>query len=229
MKLIGKLRLSLAVRVCVAALVVWMAASVVPSNAAPPGVKGLPQGKWPAEPGGISKGVAVSGHYAYVADYFAGLQVIDMSNSTNYVQVGGYVTDGYGEDVAVFGNYAYVADERAGLQVIDVSNPTNCVRVSGYDTRGWAYGVTVAASGVYVAAGEAGLLVLPTIPNVQFTLRVEAETNQPFTLEAATDLSGAGNWSPLVTTNVPAMPFDFVDFDVRIAEKPQKFYRVRQP
>ena len=34
---------------------------------------------------------------------------------------------------------------------------------------------------------------------------------------------------PLVTTNVPAMPFDFVDFDVRIAEKPRKFYRVRQP
>ena len=31
------------------------------------------------------------------------------------------------------------------------------------------------------------------------------------------------------TTNVPAMPFDFVDFDVRIAEKPRKFYRVRQP
>ena len=37
------------------------------------------------------------------------------------------------------------------------------------------------------------------------------------------------NGSPLVTTNVPAMPFDFVDFDVRIAEKPRKFYRVRQP
>ena len=34
---------------------------------------------------------------------------------------------------------------------------------------------------------------------------------------------------PLVTTNVPAMPFDFVDFDVRIAEQPRKFYRVRQP
>jgi len=25
------------------------------------------------------------------------------------------------------------------------------------------------------------------------------------------------------------MPFDFVDFDVKLAEKPQKFYRVRQP
>jgi len=25
------------------------------------------------------------------------------------------------------------------------------------------------------------------------------------------------------------MPFDFVDFDVKLTDKPQKFYRVRQP
>jgi len=25
------------------------------------------------------------------------------------------------------------------------------------------------------------------------------------------------------------MPFDYVDYGVKIAEKPQKFYRVRQP
>jgi hypothetical protein len=25
------------------------------------------------------------------------------------------------------------------------------------------------------------------------------------------------------------MPFDYVDFDVRTAQKPQKYYRVRQP
>jgi len=25
------------------------------------------------------------------------------------------------------------------------------------------------------------------------------------------------------------MPFDYVDFDVKISEKPQKYYRVRQP
>jgi hypothetical protein len=30
-------------------------------------------------------------------------------------------------------------------------------------------------------------------------------------------------------TNVATMPFDFVDFDVKLADKPRKFYRVRQP
>jgi len=32
-----------------------------------------------------------------------------------------------------------------------------------------------------------------------------------------------------LTTNVPAMPFDYAGFDVKIADKPQKFYRLRQP
>jgi hypothetical protein len=80
-----------------------------------------------------------------------------------------------------------------------------------------------------VADGEAGLLVLPSLPNVQFTVRVEATPGVPFTLEAATNLLGPVTWSPLLTTNVPGMPFDYVDFDVKIAEKPQKFYRARQP
>jgi hypothetical protein len=54
--------------------------------------------------------VAVSGHYAYVADWDAGLQVIDVSDPANPRRVGGYDTPGYALGVAVSGNYAYVAD-----------------------------------------------------------------------------------------------------------------------
>ena len=75
----------------------------------------------------------------------------------------------------------------------------------------------------------AGLLVLPTLPNVQFTVRVDATPGVPFTLEAATSLNAPIPWTPLLTTNVPALPFDYVDFDVKLSEKPHKFYRVRQP
>jgi hypothetical protein len=70
---------------------------------------------------GRANGVAVSGNYAYVADYDAGLQVIDVSNPTNCVRVGGYDTSGFAVGVAVSGNYAYVAD--GTLQVIDVAQP----------------------------------------------------------------------------------------------------------
>jgi len=79
-----------------------------------------------------------------------------------------------------------------------------------------------------VADVYAGLVVLPTLPNVQFTVRVDATPGTPFTLEAATNLNAAIPWTPLLTTNVPAMPFDYVDFDVKLSDKPQKYYRVRQ-
>jgi len=110
-----------------------------------------------------------------------------------------------------------------------VSNPTNCVRVGRYDTSGRAHGVAVLADWIYMADGSAGLLVLPSLANVQFTVRVDATTNEPFTLEATTNLNALISWTPIFSTNVPAMPFDYVDFDVKISEKPQKYYRVRQP
>ena len=172
-------------------------------------------------------GVAVSGNYAFVADDY-GLQVVDVSNPADPVRVGGYAAGGFAGDVALWGHHAYVT-VATGLQVIDVRNPTNCVRVGGYDTSGSGYGVTVVAGRIYVADRPAGLLVLPTLPNVQFTVRVNAMINQVFALEASTNLSISNSWTTLVTTNVPAMPFDFVDFDVKLSEKPQKFYRVRQP
>ena len=131
--------------------------------------------------------------------------------------------------VSFSANLVYIAYAGLGLRVIDVSDPTNCVRVGGYDTSGSAWGVAVADGRIYVADYEAGLLVLPTLPNVQFTVRVNATTNAPFTLEAANNLNAPITWTPLLTTNVSVMPFDYVDFDVKLTNQPQKFYRVRQP
>ncbi|MGH8528120.1 MAG: LVIVD repeat-containing protein, partial [Gammaproteobacteria bacterium] len=173
--------------------------------------------------------VAVSGKYAYVADDVAGLQIIDVSDPTSCVRVGNCDTSGSAVGVAMSGNCAYIADGYYGLQVFDVSNPTNCVRVSGNDTSGFACGVAVVTDRIYMADGEAGLVVLPTLTNVQFTVRVNATAGAPFTLEAATNHFGPANWTPLLTTNVLAMPFDYVDFDVKPSDKPQKYYRVRQP
>jgi hypothetical protein len=101
--------------------------------------------------------------------------------------------------------------------------------VGGFDTSD-AQDVKVIAGRIYVADGAAGLLVLPTLPNVQFTVRVDGGTQgTPYTIEAATDLTGPNPWTPLWTTNPPTLPFDFVDYDVKTSDKPHKCYRVRQP
>jgi hypothetical protein len=173
--------------------------------------------------------VAVVGHYAYLM--VGDLYVIDVANPTNCVLVGGdtgsiyYLTS-----MAVSGNYAYVVEAGADVHVIDVSNPTNFVRLGSYRTHGTASGVAVEAGRIFVADGAAGLLVHSSLPNVQFTVRVdEGALGTPYTIEAATNLTGPNAWTSLWTTNPPALPFDFVDYDVRLSEKPHKFYRVRQP
>ena len=51
----------------------------------------------------------------------------------------------------------------------------------------------------------------------------------PHHIEAATNLNGPLRGTPIFTTNPVVLPFEFTDFDVRIAAYPQKFYRVRQP
>jgi len=176
---------------------------------------------------GLAYSVAISGKYAYVADDNSGLQVIDVADPANPVLLGGYNVGLYrAEGVAVSGTHAYVTN-LFGLNVIDVSDPTNCVLLAGYPTAGSSYEVALDTNRVYVADGEGGLLVRSMIGNVD--LRIEATPNEPFTLEATTTLSNPNSWQPLLATNVATMPFYFVDFDVKLTEKPHKFYRVRQP
>ena len=87
----------------------------------------------------------------------------------------------------------------------------------------------MAGNRIYVADYEKGLRVFCTLPNVQYMMRVEGGTlGTAYTIEAATNLNGAIQWTHIFTTNPSALPFEFTDCDVRCAAYPQKFYRVRQ-
>jgi hypothetical protein len=193
----------------------------------------------PVRVGGFNSGSVVSadvsGNYAYIAEWDSddGLKIIDVSNPTNCFQVldGDAYYPTYAHAVAAWGRYAYLIDRDDGLSIYDVSNPTNTIFVGLYRTAGleWFSSVTIVDGRIYLAAGSEGLIVLPTLNSLQFSVRVDATPGQPFTLEAATNLHNALSWTPLLTTNVAAMPFDYVDFDVKASDKPRKFYRVRQP
>ncbi|GCL43574.1 DUF4347 domain-containing protein [Dolichospermum planctonicum] len=117
---------------------------------------------------GYAWGVQVVGNYAYVADYYSGLQIIDISNPTTPTLKGNYDTSGRALGVQVVGNYAYVADYYSGLQIIDISNPTTPTLKGNYDTSGYAYGVQVVGNYAYVADSYSGLQIIdisnPTTP-----------------------------------------------------------------
>jgi len=102
----------------------------------------------------------VVGDYAYVADWFGGLIIIDISDKTHPQKVGDYDTDGYAIDVAVAGNYAYVADYDDGLIIVDITNKTNPQKVGGYDTDGNARGVAVVGDYAYVVDDGNGLVIV---------------------------------------------------------------------
>lgn len=95
--------------------------------------------------------VPAIGRHAYVANWDAGLQVIDVFNPANPRQVGAYNTPDWARGVFVSGRYAYVADGNAGLLVIDVSDPANSRLVGHYDTSSGAVDVYVSDRRLEVA------------------------------------------------------------------------------
>jgi len=118
---------------------------------------------------GEAMAVAVSDHYAYIADGTSGLQVFDIATPSAPVRVGGCDTPGYAWDVAISGHYAYVADGTSGLQVIDITNPASPVLLGNYNVPGSnAVSVVVSYQYVYLAAQFQGLQVIdissPTNP-----------------------------------------------------------------
>jgi hypothetical protein len=104
--------------------------------------------------------VAIFDYYAYVADGYSGLQIIDISNPSNPTFKGSYDTPGNARGIAISGNYAYVADLDLGLQIVDVSDPLNPTFVSSYDTPDDANEVAISGNYAYVAVGASGLQII---------------------------------------------------------------------
>jgi hypothetical protein len=114
---------------------------------------------------GYSYGVAISGDYAYVADYDYGLQVVDITNPASPTLAGSCDTPGYAQGVAISGDHAYIADCDYGLQVIDITNPASPTLAGSYDTPSYAFGVAIAGDYAYVADGPGMGLQVVDITN----------------------------------------------------------------
>jgi len=93
--------------------------------------------------------------------------------------------------------------------------------LSNYRAAGlpWTSSVSIVDGRIYLPAGKDGLIIVPTLGNLQFSVRLDATPGIPFALEAATKAHGPISWTPLLITNVPAMPFDYVDLDVKLSDK----------
>jgi len=110
---------------------------------------------------GHAYAVAMSGSYAFVADYESGMQIVNVSNPASPTLAGSYDTAGNATDLVVSGNYAYIADGADGLVVVDISNPASPTLAGSYDTPGDARGVAISGNHAYVADdGGVGLQII---------------------------------------------------------------------
>ncbi len=72
-------------------------------------------------------------------------------------------------------------------------------------------------------------LTLPTLGSIAsssgaFSFTIDGQTGPDYAVQVSTNLA-TGDWITILSTNSPAMPFDFTDIDVD-ADAPVKFYRV---
>lgn len=72
-----------------------------------------------------SMDVYISGDSAFIADYYDGLQIIDISDPSTPTYIGSYNTPDRAVGIYVEDDYAYIADYNSGLLIFNVSNLSN--------------------------------------------------------------------------------------------------------
>ncbi|MBL0062427.1 MAG: hypothetical protein IPP40_13330 [bacterium] len=86
--------------------------------------------------------VAVAGNYAYVADFVAGLYIIDISNPTNPIELGHLNQTTNCNSVEVSGDYAYFTTG-GGLTIAYVANPMAPIAAGTFDSPDWTTDVSL--------------------------------------------------------------------------------------
>lgn len=93
------------------------------------------------------KNLIISGNYAYVAGWWEGLEVIDISDPSHPFLAGVYSSGGRASDIAITGNYAYISIcenySTTGLEVFDISDQRNPIPV-------WRYGIEDSTGEIFI-------------------------------------------------------------------------------
>ena len=103
--------------------------------------------------------VVVSGNYAYIANFTAGLKVVNISDPSNPSDAASLDTNSaYG--VSIYGNYLYLSDGGYGLKIIDVTNPESPSLVGSVDTPFFARHTLVYGDYAFVSDDSSGVQIV---------------------------------------------------------------------
>lgn len=97
---------------------------------------------------------------AYVADWFSGLHIYDISDPSHIKHIGNMHTPGSSKGVVVEDGYAYVGDDDYGLQIVDVKDPSKPSIVGNVPTTGLAYTLKKRGDLVFLADHRGGFHII---------------------------------------------------------------------
>ena len=119
---------------------------------------------------GYSRGIDISGDFAYIANDQGGLQIINISDPESTYIVGEYLTSVSAQGVAVRENFAYVVlSSGQGLLVLDISDPSAPVEI-GSDGNYTEYNVVAPPDTfyIYIAAHDFFIIENCSIPALPY-------------------------------------------------------------
>jgi len=109
---------------------------------------------------GGSRRSTIKGNILYVADWFSGFHIYDITLPHAPRLMANYHTPGSSKGVLVKDDVAFVADDDHGLQIINVSDPRNPFFVSELPLAGLAYTMKLRDNLLYVASHSGGFHII---------------------------------------------------------------------
>ena len=109
--------------------------------------------------GGIRRGVII-GNIVYVADWFSGIHLFDISDPLHPRLLSSLHIPGSPKGIVVRDGYAFVADDDHGLQIIDVHDARHPRRVAHLQTAGLGYTPFLVGDRLYLASHRGGFQII---------------------------------------------------------------------
>jgi hypothetical protein len=109
---------------------------------------------------GGERRAAIDGKVIYVADWFSGLHLYDISRPAHPRLLSSFHTAGSSKGVTVRDGIAYVADDDHGLEVVDVHDPLNPKLIANLPTPGLAYIPKLVGDILYLAGHRGGFQII---------------------------------------------------------------------
>ena len=134
--------------------------------------------------------LTAEGGYAYIANYYQGLEIADIDPPESASSVTVVPISGNALDVAVSDGYAYVAAKGTGLHIVDIDPPETASLVNSVPTPGEPRNVAVSGGYAYVADSISGLEIIDIDPPESASI-----INNVNTLGPAFDVALSGDYA----------------------------------